>query len=41
MTNIPKEILSKEQIYETYSMRWQIEIMFKIWKSLTILLFYI
>ena len=34
MTNIPKEVLSKEKIYETYSMRWQIEIMFKIWKSL-------
>jgi len=34
MTNVPKEVLSKEQIYETYSLRWQVEIMFKIWKSL-------
>jgi len=34
MTNVPKEILSKEKIYEIYSLRWQVEIMFKIWKSL-------
>lgn len=34
MTNVPKEVLSEEKIYETYSLRWQVEIMFKIWKSL-------
>lgn len=34
MTNVPKEVLSKKKIYETYSLRWQVEIMFKIWKSL-------
>lgn len=34
ITNVPKEVLSKEKIYETYALRWQVEIMFKIWKSL-------
>ncbi len=34
MTNIPKEVLSKEKVYEIYALRWQVEIMFKIWKSL-------
>lgn len=34
ITNVPCEILSMEQIHLIYSTRWQIEIMFKIWKSL-------
>lgn len=34
MTNVPKQVLSKDEIYETYTLRWQVEIMFKIWKSL-------
>ena len=34
ITNVPEEVLPKEKIYEIYSLRWQIEIMFKIWKSL-------
>lgn len=33
ITNVPDEILSKEQIHDIYSLRWQIELMFKIWKS--------
>ncbi|MFT5875404.1 MAG: hypothetical protein ACI8WT_004397 [Clostridium sp.] len=32
--NVPCEILSTEQIHLLYTTRWQIEIMFKIWKSL-------
>jgi hypothetical protein len=34
ITNVPKEVLPKEKIYEIYSLRWQIEIMFKVWKSI-------
>lgn len=34
ITNISDEILSKEQIHEIYSLRWQVEIMFKVWKSI-------
>ena len=34
ITNVPCEILSMEQIHLIYTMRWQVEIMFKIWKSL-------
>jgi hypothetical protein len=33
ITNIPKEIASKEVIHEIYSLRWQVEIIFKTWKS--------
>lgn len=33
ITNIPEDILSATEIHEIYSLRWQIEIMFKIWKS--------
>jgi len=33
ITNIESETLSKKQIHEFYSLRWQVEIMFKIWKS--------
>jgi hypothetical protein len=33
VTNIKDHILSTEIIHEIYSLRWQVEIMFKIWKS--------
>lgn len=32
MTTIPTEWVSKEKIYDLYSLRWQIELLFKIWK---------
>lgn len=34
VTNVEANILSTEIIHEIYSLRWQIEIMFKIWKSI-------
>jgi len=34
ISNVPCEILSTKQIHHIYALRWQIEIMFKIWKSL-------
>lgn len=34
ITNVPERILATEQIHDVYSLRWQIEIMFKIWKSI-------
>lgn len=34
ITNLPKEEYSKEQIYPIYSLRWQIELDFKNWKSI-------
>lgn len=34
ITNAPKEYLPKESAREFYSLRWQIEIIFKIWKSI-------
>ncbi|WPC42709.1 transposase [Clostridium sp. JS66] len=34
VTNAPAHILSTEIIHEIYSLRWQVEIMFKIWKSI-------
>ncbi|PGE94245.1 IS4 family transposase [Bacillus pseudomycoides] len=33
ITNIPLECLQKEQVYDFYSLRWQIELIFKTWKS--------
>ncbi len=33
ITNIPLEYLPKEQVYDFYSLRWQIELIFKTWKS--------
>ncbi len=33
ITNIEKESLTVDQIRETYSLRWTIEMMFKLWKS--------
>jgi Transposase DDE domain len=34
VTNLPEEILSTEKVREIYSVRWQIEIVFKTWKSI-------
>ncbi|QXM07444.1 IS4 family transposase [Crassaminicella indica] len=34
ITNIDSSILPNDQIYEIYSLRWQIEILFKTWKSI-------
>ena len=34
ITNVPKETLSKEKVHEIYTLRWGVELMFKIWKSL-------
>jgi len=33
MTNVPENILANEQIYLVYSLRWQIEIFFKLCKT--------
>jgi hypothetical protein len=33
ITNIPAEWLSTAQVKATYSLRWQIELVFKVWKS--------
>ncbi|WP_164671172.1 IS4 family transposase [Virgibacillus doumboii] len=33
-TNIPQGMVKKEEMYSLYSLRWQIEILFKTWKSL-------
>jgi len=34
ITNIKEEVLSAKQVHEFYSLRWQIEIIFKTWKSI-------
>jgi hypothetical protein len=34
ITNMPQEMFTAGEIHEIYSLRWQIEIMFKIWKSI-------
>lgn len=34
LTNIPQSEVKKEEIHPLYSLRWQIEILFKTWKSL-------
>ncbi|OFC88106.1 transposase for insertion sequence element IS231B [Bacillus thuringiensis] len=34
ITNIPWEVVPTEHIHDIYSLRWQIEIVFKTWKSL-------
>jgi hypothetical protein len=33
MTNVPEALLSKEEAPNLYGARWQIELMFKLWKS--------
>jgi hypothetical protein len=33
MTNVPEERLSFEQVMALYPIRWQIELVFKLWKS--------
>jgi hypothetical protein len=33
ITNVPKQWLGTEQVRAAYSLRWQIELMFKVWKS--------
>jgi hypothetical protein len=34
ITNIEESVLSAEQVHEFYSLRWQVEIIFKTWKSI-------
>lgn len=34
ITNIPYNVISKKKIQPLYSLRWQIEILFKAWKSI-------
>lgn len=34
ITNIPGEVLDSHKIYELYTLRWQVEIIFKTWKSI-------
>jgi transposase len=33
ITNIPSEIVPGTDLHELYSLRWQVEILFKTWKS--------
>jgi len=33
ITNIPQDILPSKQVYQLYKIRWQIELIFKVWKS--------
>ena len=34
ITNVPCSVLSSEKVQQYYSLRWQIELLFKIWKSI-------
>ena len=34
ISNVSDKIFDSPQIHELYTARWQIEIMFKIWKSI-------
>jgi len=34
VTNIKNDVLNVDQVYDLYKIRWQIELMFKIWKSI-------
>jgi Transposase DDE domain len=33
ITNVPAEWLTAQQVIQTYRLRWQIELVFKVWKS--------
>ena len=33
VTNLPRERVSAEQVFQTYRLRWQVELLFKEWKS--------
>jgi len=33
ITNVPKKILSAQEVVEAYKLRWQVELIFKTWKS--------
>jgi hypothetical protein len=33
LTNVPRRVLTARQVAETYRLRWQIELVFKEWKS--------
>jgi hypothetical protein len=35
ITNIEEVVLSAEEVHEFYSLRWQVEILFKTWKSIS------
>ena len=34
ITNVSSDIITMSQVHELYSLRWQIEIIFKVWKSI-------
>ena len=34
ITNLTADVVSTEEVYELYKIRWQIELMFKTWKSI-------
>ncbi len=34
ITNVSSDIITINQVHELYSLRWQIEIIFKVWKSI-------
>jgi Transposase DDE domain. len=34
ITNIPETIITKHEVFELYTLRWQVEILFKTWKSI-------
>lgn len=34
ITNVSSDIIAANQVHELYSLRWQIEIIFKVWKSI-------
>lgn len=34
ITNVSEDVLNAKQVHEFYSLRWQVEIVFKTWKSI-------